>query len=281
MKFLPVPGTGVLFCVCETRVQDYDAFVKATKRPWPKPSFEQGPTHPAVNVSWDDAKAFCCWLTEKERAEEKLASQQEYRLPKEAEWSVAVGLGQEPGKTPQERDGKIKGQYPWGSQWPPPRGVGNCAPSLKADDFDYTSPMGRFAANRYGLYDLSGNVWEWCEDYYDGKSGGRVLRGESWFTIAREINESPYPCCQKRPELPAGRLRLNFCWIFARKKLARQNPIGTAQGCWRCIRHCRLQNENYIYIGAIKIYSAPLLRREHLNLGERFVQDINRAIQTQ
>ncbi len=70
MKFVPVPISGgptdqqrVLFSVWDTRVQDYERFAKETQRDWPKPDFEQGPTHPAVMVSWEDATAFCQWLT--------------------------------------------------------------------------------------------------------------------------------------------------------------------------------------------------------------------------
>ena len=52
---------------------------------------------------------------------------------------------------------------------------------LYDDGYEYTSPVGSFAANPLGLYDLGGNVWEWCEDFYDGESGARVLRGGSWY----------------------------------------------------------------------------------------------------
>ena len=167
MKFVPVAGTKVLFSVWETRVQDYEVFAKETKREWPKPDYQQGPTHPAVNVGWPDAVAFCEWLSKKEGGT--------YRLPTDAEWSVAVGLGVERGNTPEDKDGKVAG-YPWGKAWPPPRGTGNYG----WDNFARTAPVGSFAANAFGLYDLSGNVWEWCEDWYSKKKDYRVLRGGSW-----------------------------------------------------------------------------------------------------
>ena len=172
MQFVPVPGTAVLFCVWETRVQDYEAFAKETQHAIEKPNFEQGPTYPAVNVSWDDAVAFCAWLSKKEGVT--------YRLPTDAEWSVAVGLGAETGNTPQEKDGKLTG-YPWGAKYPPPKGTGNFDPSLKVDTFAKTSPAGSFNRNSIGLFDLSGNVWEWCDDWFDKSNTFRVLRGGSWF----------------------------------------------------------------------------------------------------
>jgi hypothetical protein len=181
MKFVPVPGTTCLFSIWETRVRDFEAFVKATNREWPKPAFQQGPTHPAVNVSWDDAQAFCRWLTEKERGEGKLQAGQVYRLPTDLEWSAAVGLAGESGSTPRERDEEVADAYPWGTEWPPPREAGNYGSSLNVDSYESTSPAGSFKANRYGLYDMGGNVWEWCEDLYDRQSRTRVLRGGSWF----------------------------------------------------------------------------------------------------
>lgn len=175
MKFVPVPGTEVLFGIWEVRVQDYRAYAEANQGvdvSWKQPGFPQGDTHPVVKVNWDDAKAFCAWLSRKEG--------KAYRLPADTEWSVAVGLPREVGNTPQDKGLKIKEVFPWGNQWPPPKGAGNYSPRLQVDDFEYTSPVGSFAANPFGLYDLGGNVWEWCEDWYDGEQKYRVLRGGSW-----------------------------------------------------------------------------------------------------
>lgn len=183
MEFVPVPGTEVLFCKWETRVKDYQAFVGAIGRAWLKPDFERGPTHPAVNVNWDDAKAFCQWLTEKERREGKLEANQEYRLPKDWEWSVAVGVNEAQNGTPEDKNMKVAGIYPWGTQWPPPNGSGNYGISLNCDTHDRTSPVGSFNANANGLYDVGGNAWEYCEDFFDGQIGARVLQGGSWSTL--------------------------------------------------------------------------------------------------
>ena len=172
MKFAPVHGTDVLFSIWDTRVGDYKAFVDATGRAWRPPDFMQTSDHPAVNVSWEDANAFCEWLSKKEG--------RIYRLPTDAEWSLAVGLESEIGAFPSEKDGKIKNVYPWVGAWPPPKGAGNYAHSVLSDDFEKTSPVGSFAENRYGLFDMSGNVWQWCEDWYDRAHHKRVLRGGAW-----------------------------------------------------------------------------------------------------
>src|ERR1043166_3899002 len=127
MKFVPVPGTKVLFGVWDVRVMDYEKFVKDTGREWDHSDFPQSPTHPAFGMNWYDAKAFCEWLTKKERAADLLRSDQSYRLPTDAEWSIAVGLQHEHGNTREEKDRKIKNVYPWGKQWPPPKGAGNYA----------------------------------------------------------------------------------------------------------------------------------------------------------
>jgi formylglycine-generating enzyme required for sulfatase activity len=187
MPFVPVPGTEVAFCIWETRVKDYAAYAAANAGvdgSWKNfgfAGFKQEDTHPVVKVNWEDANAFCEWLTKKELAEGKIKAGQKYRLPTDAEWSVAVGLKQEKGNTPKEKSQGIKDVYPWGKEWPPPVGAGNYYKSLKVDKFDYTSPVGSFSANKLGLHDMGGNVYEWCEDWYDPAAKAyRVLRGASW-----------------------------------------------------------------------------------------------------
>jgi formylglycine-generating enzyme required for sulfatase activity len=206
MRFVPVPGTDVLFSIWETRVRDYRAYAAANTEvdsSWQNPWYldqKVTPTEdcPVVNVSWEDAKAFCEWLTKKERAEGKIKANQRYKLPADWEWSVAVGLIESRRGTPKEKDGKIKDEYPWGTQWPPPQGAGNYADAAAKrsfsgkrafsswtvidgydDGYATMAPVGSFAANRFGLYDLGGNVLEWCEDYYDEQLGKRVSRGAS------------------------------------------------------------------------------------------------------
>src|SRR5205807_7669566 len=102
------------------------------------------PEHPVANVSWEDAKAFCEWLTKKESTEGKLPTGMNYRLPTDEEWSRAVGLQFESGATPKERDGKNQVDFPWGTGFPPKGKVGNYAdtafhekfPNKKAGDED-------------------------------------------------------------------------------------------------------------------------------------------------
>ena len=188
MKFVPVPGTDVQFCIWETRVQDYAAYAAANRVENTKwklgPGFGQTPTCPVVWVDWNEARAFCAWLTKKEQAAGKLKPGQRYRLPTDAEWSVAVGLGKEPGNTPEEKNGGIKGVYPWGNEHPAPQGAGNYYGSMRVDRFSWTSPVGSFAANALGIHDLGGNVWEWCEDKMTPASTLRVMRGLSWHNYA-------------------------------------------------------------------------------------------------
>jgi serine/threonine protein kinase len=187
MVFAPLPGGRVLACVWETRAIDLAAFARTEGRVLPSPGFPQRPDHPAVLVSWEDAQAFCAWLTDKERAAQRLRPGDRYRLLTDLEWSRAAGLPDEPGQTPAARNEAVQGQYPWGSQWPPPPNAGNYARSLGTDPFPQTAPVGSFPENRLGFHDLGGNVWEWCEEEYRPGFPQRVLRGASWLNSGPQV----------------------------------------------------------------------------------------------
>jgi len=204
MKFVPVPGTGVLFCVWETRVKDYAHFARGNQvdGSWQKPgkaglSVDHGPDHPVFGVIRQEAIAFCQWLTKKETGDGKLPRGAEYRLPTDEEWSRAVGLPEEPGSTPKERNGKVKG-FPWGDEWPPKAKVGNYPDSAYhekfpkdrwlegyTDGFATTAPVGSFPPNSYGLYDMGGNAWEIVQDLIE-PGGWPCTRGGSWHDGSRE-----------------------------------------------------------------------------------------------
>ena len=212
MKFVPVPGTEVLFCVWQTRVKDYKIFYEEVARTnadwltmtsWKNPEnngVAVTPTEncPVVEVEWTEAKAFCGWLTQKERAEGRIGEHQLYRLPDDWEWSVAVGLHEPRGGTPLSK--AITGEeiYPWGTQWPPPKGAGNYGDPTLVDGYPTTLPVGSFRANKYGLYDLGGNVEEWCEDWFDEAKKERVARGASWMERGYSYPDAPDPGLQSR-----------------------------------------------------------------------------------
>ena len=179
-RFVPIPGTPTYFCIWSTRVSDYGQFVRETGRFWKPAGFPQKPDHAAVRISWEDATAFCEWLTQKEHATGKLPANLEYRLPKDLEWSTAAGItAKEMDGPPAWRSGGVPNCYAWGGPWPPPPGVGNIDPKMKTDPYLYTSPVGSFAPNRLGLYDMCGNVLQWCQEDFD-ESGQGFLRGSSW-----------------------------------------------------------------------------------------------------
>ena len=147
------------------------------------------------------------WHTDKERREGVIGENQSYRLPTDKEWSDAAGLPDEGGETPEARDGKAHGVYSWGTAWPPPANAGNFADqSLRKtknnpfianynDGWAQTSPVGSFPANANGLFDMGGNVWEWCQEGYKGEESAHdwgVLRGGSWTNAKKSELELSY-----------------------------------------------------------------------------------------
>ena len=203
MHFAPL-GQDLMVSIWETRVSDYEMFVKESGHAAPqRPDFPQGADHPVVNVSRDDAQAFCQWLTTRERKGERIAETHLYRLATDLEWSAMAGLVEEEGISPGWRDAHKQQIYPWGSAWPSDQVVGNFAdrsasgtPGVPVDrtipnyndGFPRTAPVGSFPANRLGFYDLSGNAQEWVEDEYSklGKNSLGVLRGGGWSSYQAE-----------------------------------------------------------------------------------------------
>lgn len=159
---------------------------------WRNPGFPQGDDHPVVNVTWNDAAAMCKWLSETEG--------KTYRLPTEAEWEYAARAGTttryHSGDDPQSLlkvanvfDASSAGYWDKWSRY----ALGG------SDGFAFTSPVGSFKPNAFGLHDVHGNAWEWTADWHDdsyyarspvddpkGPEDGsvRVRRGGSWHTWA-------------------------------------------------------------------------------------------------
>ncbi len=151
------------------------------------PSHFSGADLPAEEVSWTDADAFAKALTEKAR--DGLV----YRLPREAEWeyscrggcssSLSFGIGD--GTSLSFHDANFDGRYPYGG-------------AVVGPESTTTTPGGKYQHNALGLYDMQGNVWQWCSDWYGDYPTGRAVdptgppsgsyrvnRGGSWYDYAR------------------------------------------------------------------------------------------------
>jgi len=131
-------------------VAQYRQFCAATSRSMPSaPDWGWQENHPIVSVSWDDAAAFAAWAG--------------LSLPTEEEWEKAA----------RGTDGR---EYPWGNQWDAAKCCNSVGQSAKR-----TTPVGQYpaGASPYGVQDMAGNVWEWCDSWYSVNSS-RVLRGGSW-----------------------------------------------------------------------------------------------------
>jgi formylglycine-generating enzyme required for sulfatase activity len=151
---------------------------KVSGSSWRKPGFAQTDDHPVACVSWNDAKAFCDWLSRR--------AQRTVRLPTEAEWEYACRAGN-------------KARFSFGDAsmrdhvW------------CRDNSEDTSHPAGQKRPNAWGLYDMHGNVWEWCSDWYGEYPRGavrdpaglahgesRMLRGGSWNNVEPHVFRSAY-----------------------------------------------------------------------------------------
>ena len=167
-----------------------------------------GDSQPVVKVTWDQAVAYLNWLSEQDNLEPFYRKEEGggyravspptngYRLPTEAEWAYSA----------RQEGVEVSQRYPWAGGFPPGSVVANLGDESARtilprvipgynDTFPVTSPVGYFPANQAGLYDIGGNVSEWCHDYYNAYTGKlaketdplgpangnhRVIRGSSW-----------------------------------------------------------------------------------------------------
>jgi len=181
----------------ETTFDEYDVFCDVTGKSKPNDQGWGRGSRPVINVSWNDAIAYCNWLSEKEKLPKAYDSNGNlldkdgrvttditkvvgYRLPTEAEWEYAARGGNK------SRGYQYAGSSTvWDVAW------------YDSNSGNKTQEVGKKAPNELGIYDMSGNVWEWCSDWYGNYSSSaqtnpnnsttgsrRVLRGGSWFNFA-------------------------------------------------------------------------------------------------
>jgi formylglycine-generating enzyme required for sulfatase activity len=157
------------------------AFALATSRPvpqaecayamtlhpsWKDPGYPQGDDHPVVCITWQDARDYAAWLTER--------TGHHYRLLSESEWEYAARAG-------------TTTAFPWGAaashEFANYGRDSCCGPATVGKDrWQFTSPVGSFPPNAFGLYDMHGNVFEWVQDCHAGSYAGHTADGSSYET---------------------------------------------------------------------------------------------------
>jgi len=161
-------------------------FPKDEKLNWKVAGFDQTDSHPVVNESWDDAQAFCVWLTKRESTVRKV---RKLVLPTEAEWEYACRAG-------------TTTLFVFGDDADQ---VTKYANTELKDEFRYTAAVGQYPANPFGLFDMHGNALEWCEDWFGPYAGlgtkdpvqrekqttdKRAVRGGGWINDANNCRSA-------------------------------------------------------------------------------------------
>ena len=180
----------------EVTFAEFDAFVRATNRSLPKDEGWPG-NRPVINVSWNDAQSYVDWLSNR--------TGKRFRLPSESEWEYAARAGTTTkfswGDTPSNLHAHAEAvdNKSTSAKTPEPEGWSNDGFRKK------TAPVGQFQANKFGLSDMHGNVYEWVEDCYVSTYLGaptngrartnneckyRVVRGGSWDTEAKYLRSA-------------------------------------------------------------------------------------------
>ncbi len=164
MEFVEIQHTPP-FALGKTEVTQSQFKKVLGTTPWvDKESVETGDDNPAVYVIWNDAMAFCRKLTETDHKSGQLPAGELYRLPTEAEWEFACRAGTTTPFAFGAEEAQLD-EYGWFS--------GN----VKEEKWAHA--VGTKKPNLWGLYDMHGNVWEWCSDWSPA-GRGRVYRGGSW-----------------------------------------------------------------------------------------------------
>ncbi|GMR07851.1 MAG: hypothetical protein BMS9Abin26_0855 [Gammaproteobacteria bacterium] len=140
----------------EVSIAEYRRFLQATNYR-SEESLKGTSNQPAANISWKDATAYVKWLSQQ--------TGKSYRLPSEAEWEYAYRAGDDT-------------LYPWGADVG--KNNANCFGCGSQWDFSSTAPVGSFAANKFGLYNMAGNIMEWTNDCYHKNYQGAPTDGSVW-----------------------------------------------------------------------------------------------------
>ncbi|WP_018971133.1 SUMF1/EgtB/PvdO family nonheme iron enzyme [Rubritalea marina] len=204
MEFVPI-NPSMMGGAYEVRVKDYLKFCKEANHR--APYYSRAPNledHPIVNITRDEAEAFCVWLTQVERQSDTISEAHRYSLPTDLQWSEMVGFEEDAELSPLERDleahsdPSISERFFWGDVFPPLEAVINIADEAAGlsvhtpkdrtidgyyDGYAQTAPVGSFGANDLGLYDMGGNVSEWVAEDYDDSGELALTRGGSWTTF--------------------------------------------------------------------------------------------------